>query len=274
MMRRGSVLMEFIMVAPLVTILISMLLQFSQIWIARAITAYAAYSACRSVLSANAAEADDVAQKAAELACSWMCLAGLPSTVSASAGGTSETVVLGRFHDRDDIDDSVTVDHDDGSPLSGEIRIPGWGTIPGSDSASVRVEAEVLSRGGAADGNVAMVKVKFKFPLLLPLAGRMISYFVKQSEDSPGSGDLDPHDYGSHELAAGNNRAWSGQEAVMYGNGDLGIRGGEEDVKFAQDGCFPAITLTDTCVLPMRYSAVNLRSGYPEGVDLPKGGGL
>ena len=268
MTRRGSVLMEFIMVAPLMIILISMLLQFSQIWIAREITAYASYCATRAVLSASADETEHAAQKAAELACAWMCLAGLPGTVS--TGGSSETVSLGRYHDRTDIDDSVTVDHDNGSSLDKEIRIPGWGTIPGSDSAHVRVKADVLSRGGS--DKIAMVKVEFKFPLLLPLAGRMISYFAKWGEDNPGSGDLDSHDYGNHKLTEGNNPAWAGQEAVMDENGVIHYR---EGATFAKDGRFPAIKLTDTCVLPMRYSAVNMWSDvYPAGSDFPRGGGL
>ena len=74
MKRRGSVLMEFIIVAPLMLILVSMLLQFAQIWMARHVAAYAAYCACRSVLSAGSSfDAEMGAQRAAELACSWMC---------------------------------------------------------------------------------------------------------------------------------------------------------------------------------------------------------
>jgi hypothetical protein len=229
--------MEFVLVAPLVIILVSMILQFAHIWTARQVTAYAAYCAARATMVVPKEEKKTAAKKAAELACAWMSLAGLPG----STGGQ-------------------------------EVMIKGWGTIPGSDSAGVRVKADVRSYGGPDDGNVAMVKVEFKFPLLLPLAGRMISYFVKQGEDNPGSGDLDPHDYGSHSLAEGNNPAWSGQEAVMDESGVIHYR---EGATFAADGRFPAITLTDTCVLPMRYSAQKMRSGvYPSTLDFPKGGGL
>ena len=269
--RRGSVLMEFILVCPLLVILVSMLLQFSQIWIAREITAYASYCATRAVLSANSSESDVAAQKAAELACSWMCLAGLPGVAaSGSSGGGSETVHLGRLHDINDIDDYETVDYDDGSPVGTEVRIPGWGTIPGSDSAKVRVKARVVSRGG--ESGLAMVKVEFMFPLVLPLAGRMISYFAKMGEDGGlGASELDPHDYGSHKLTGGNNAAWSGQEAVMDENGVVHDRTG---ATWGQDGRFPVVTLTDTCVISMRYSSENIYPGtYPGTADLPRGAG-
>lgn len=138
MKRRGSVLMEFIIVAPLMLILVSMILQFAQIWIARQITAYAAYCACRSVLSAMTRnDAELGAQRAAELACSWMCLAGMPEAVRNTALGSSETVEVPKFHDRnltastEEFDESKTTSEtvyfDDGAPVKGEIVIPGWG---------------------------------------------------------------------------------------------------------------------------------------------------
>ena len=51
MKRRGSILMEFVIVAPLVLILVSFILQFAHIWIARQVTAYAAYCATRAILA-------------------------------------------------------------------------------------------------------------------------------------------------------------------------------------------------------------------------------
>ncbi len=173
MKRRGSVLMEFIIVAPLMLLLVSMILQFSQIWIAREVTAYAAYCACRSALSVDptGGEAWSGAQKAAELACSWMCLAGLPGTTQASSGGSSETVSLAKFHDAEGVDESTTVTFDDGSGVSGEIVIPGWGSIPGSNSAHTRVAVTALELGPP----YVRATVTFQFPLMLPFAGTLLS---------------------------------------------------------------------------------------------------
>ena len=297
--------MEFIIVAPLMLILVSMILQFAQIWIAREITAYAAYCACRSVLSAVSKEDAELgAQRAAELACSWMCLAGMPNAIRNTDYGSSEKVVLPKFHDRnltvstEEFDESKQVEEtvyfDDGAPVKGEIVIPGWGSIPGSDSSGSRnpmrydrwehgdrrVKTMIVRAHGyvpvekshdgfvwlSADENVryALVRVKFKFPLLLPLAGRMISWFV--SPNAPGlggSGDLGRAgtvDYGSHELTGGNKPAWHGEETVMDEGGELVDR---SSVQWGFDQKFPTIELTEFCMLPMPYS-VNKGFGVSE----------
>lgn len=268
MKRRGSVLMEFIIVAPLMLILVSMILQFAQIWIAREITAYAAYCACRSVLSA----ADDErgaaygAEKAAEVACSWMCLAGLPGAEK-SSGGTRETVMLAKFHDRDDIGDVEIVDADDGAGVTGELVIPGWGSIPGSDSRGVRVTVLEIRK----DPTHARVTVQFKFPMLMPLVGRMLSLFVN-SDDTSDEGEAGKVDYGSHELAGGSNPAWQGETYVMDKTGNRVKT--DSAVAWGADGRFPYIELTETAVLPMSYQSQLLaEEAYAAEDAIPKIGG-
>ena len=90
---KGSVLMEFVIVMPMLIVLLMLVLQFALVWIAREQTAYAAYCAARSSLSYNPAEQQSAAQNAACLALSWVN--------GASAGGSSR-------------------------------QIPGWGNIPNS----------------------------------------------------------------------------------------------------------------------------------------------
>lgn len=221
--KRGSILMEFVLVAPLVLILVSMILQFANIWTARQVTAYAAYCAARATMVVPKDEKKAAAKKAAELACAWMSLAGLP-------GSTGEQ----------------------------EVKIKGWGTIPGSDSADKRVSVEVREDG---ENNVpaAVVTVHFKFPLMLPLAGRMISWAVNHEEG------LSKFDYGHHQLAGGNNPGWAGQETVMDENGNAVDR---TDGVWGKDGRFPFITLTETCVLPMPYSTAKFpKSGFRSGAS-------
>lgn len=236
--RKGSILMEFILVAPLIMILVSMILQFAHIWTARQVTAYAAYCAARATMVVPKSEKKEAAKKAAELACSWMALAGLPGSIG-----------------------------DD------EVKIKGWGTIPGSDSADKRVSVEIRENG---EGEVpaAVVTVQFKFPLMLPLAGRMISWAVNHEE---GIANLD---YGSHKLTekieirdsdgnvialSGDNPGWRGEETIMDENGNAVDR---RDGVWGKGGRFPFITLTETCVLPMPYSTAKFpKSGFRSGAS-------
>lgn len=236
--KRGSILMEFVLVAPLVLILVSMILQFAHIWTARQITAYAAYCAARATMVVPKEEKKAAAKKAAELACAWMSLAGLP-------GSTGEQ----------------------------EVKIKGWGTIPGSDSADKRVSVEVREDG---ENNVpaAVVTVHFKFPLMLPLAGRMISWAVNHEEGLSGL------DYGNHKLTekieirdsdgnvialSGDNPGWRGEETIMDENGNAVDR---RDGVWGKGGRFPFITLTETCVLPMPYSTAKFpKSGFRSGAS-------
>ena len=240
MKRRGSVLMEFVMVAPLVLLLVSFILQFAHIWTARQITAYAAYCATRAIMAVPPGEQDKAAKKAAELACSWMALVGLH-------GGDGED--------------------------SDNVAIPGWGAIPGSDSAEVRVaKTEVLEDG--RDRPIASVMVKFKFPLVLPLAGRMLSWWVNKPEEK-----IDSLDYGHHHMSEEGPKGWAGQEVVMNDRGEAEERGEAHNDSRNADGKYPFIVLTETCVLPMPYSTKRFpKYGYRNDVstdavsDLLRGG--
>lgn len=227
MKRRGSILMEFVMVAPLVLLLVSFVLQFAHIWTARQITAYAAYCATRAIMAVPPEEQEDAAKKAAELACSWMSLVG-------RKGG----------------------DGDDG----GNVSIPGWGVIPGSDSAEVRVANTAVVENGASRP-VASVTVQFKFPLVLPLAGRMMSWWVNKPDEK-----LDSLDYGHHSMTGESTKGWAGQEVVMDEHGNAEERGEAHDMSRQTDGKYPFIVLTETCVLPMPYSTARFPAcGYRNG---------
>lgn len=259
---RGSVLMEFIIVCPLMLILISAILQFAHIWIAREITAYAAFCAARAVLTAQAGEQNNAAQCAAEMACSWMALAGL-STTTVSEGETEEVDVgYDKLYETSDStganDGNVTVSSDNGERVVGELEIPGWGTIPGSDSVRKRVQTKVLKSGGT-DG-CACVAVRFKFPLLMPLVGRMISWTANVAE-----GDREETDYGFHNVEGGHD-GWKGEHMAMDDDGELIDRTDEE---WGEGGKFPVLLLTEACVLPMSYTGANLRSGVYNKLNVP-----
>ena len=267
MKRRGSILMEFVIVAPIILLLVSMVLQFAHIWTARQITAYAAYCATRAIMAVPPDEQEAAAKKAAELACSWMTLVGLPDAVIAArsrAPTGTKTVHVGRLHGKTDISEDETINEYRNAPITGEVGIPGWGSIPGSDSTEVRVKNTEVREDGSGKP-IAMVTVQFKFPLVLPLAGRMISWAANR--DGAHSG-LAKFDYGHHKMKGGNNPAWAGQEVVMNALGDDEVRGDAHDSSSHSDGKFPFITLTETCVLPLPYSTARFpKYGYRRDGD-------
>lgn len=258
--RRGSILMECVLVFPLMLLLISMVLQFAHIWTARQITAYAAYCATRAIMAVPPGdEQKNAAQKAAEVACSWMALAGLPNAIK-DGGSTTKSVYVGKLHNVANVSDSVDVAVDGASVLN-ETWIPGWGSIPGSDSVPKRVMVEIVRNGTGEP--FAEVTVHFKFPLVLPLAGRMISLFANNPNPSRISDD-------TYKVTG-----WAGEkdgnETVMDEYGNAVTRTGGA---WGADGKFPFITLTETCILPMPYSTAKFPTGGYRTERLRVGGAL
>lgn len=140
--RRGSILMETVLVMPLLLLLIFGILQFAQICMARQFVVYAATCAARAMTVVQPSEQADAADRAAKLALSWLCLA---ETDSERAG-------VG-------------------------VEVPGWGRIPGSGSIYRRgfrepekrhINAEVLFDGTDNENPFVGVRVGFRFPLLIP----------------------------------------------------------------------------------------------------------
>jgi len=246
----GSVLIEFIVVCPILVLLVSMILQFSQIWIARQVTAYAAYCATRATLCVRADEVEEkkAAQKAAESVCAWLCLAGLSSDTISS---TTETINTNwdKYHETTAGDispnDLFYKDVSESKPSS-EYEVPGLGSVPGSSSRFARVEVKVV-KGGENPG-YAEVTVKFKFALMLPLAGRMISWAVSHPDDETWD----------------DANTWN--ETVLDDEGNAVER---KRMAYGSDGRYPYIELTETCVLPRPYTTENLpQNAYKYGGDL------
>ena len=101
-MKKGSVMMEFVLTMPIMIVLLMLVLQFGLIWIAREQTAYAAYCAARSSLSYAPDEQVKAANQAAQLALAWV----------------------------------------NGASVGGEKSIPGWGDIPNSGGMEKWVSVE------------------------------------------------------------------------------------------------------------------------------------
>ena len=263
--RRASVLMEFLLVFPIILLLVSMLLQFAQIWIARQITAYAAYCATRATLCVGTGEQDRAARHAAESVCAWMCLAGLSTDDEAETQAmTHDPLNWNKYHDlTDEVANDDTINEDVSAPRSYEHNIPGWGSVPGSSSRHVRVDIAVLQGGGSE--NYAAVRVKFKFPLLLPLAGKIISWAARPDADA----DPSTYDDATGEWTGDYYSIHSGwHEGKEYVMGDDGNGAERSYATYGEDGKFPYIELTETCVLPRPYLTTNFKGGryrYEDG---------
>ena len=191
--RSGSMLMEFVMVMPILFILIMLVLQFAHIWLAKQMVSYAAFCAARATMACSQSECERAAKKAAVQTLAWVNILG------------------------------------DGGLTSG-VKVPGWGTIPESDSAIARISVEDFV---PKQGRYAACTVKFKFPLLIPVAGQMISYCAGTSGASSGT----MKGKATYQPGVG----WTGEENLFHG--------------------FPYIELSATGVLPMPYSTANLPTG-------------
>ena len=182
-----------------------------------------------------------------------MCLAGLSTDEAIETQEmTHDPLNWNNYHNLDvgaEVADDDTIYKDTSGPRANEYTVPGWGTVPGSSSRKVRVKAEVLQGGGS--GNYAAVRVKFKFPLLLPLAGKIISWSVAHPElEASVSTYNDKTDTWTGDYYAIHTGWQGGKEYVMDDDGNGSDR---SYATYGQEGRFPYIELTETCVLPRPY---------------------
>ncbi|MBQ7651591.1 MAG: pilus assembly protein [Victivallales bacterium] len=209
-LKRGSILAETVLVMPLFLLLIFGIIQFALIWTAKQMTAYAAFCATRAIMVVpdKGTEKINAARNAAKVALSWMCIA------------------------------------DNGE--SG-VSIPGWGRVNGSGSVDYRViieEADLLEKGEA--NPVAAVRVRFKYPLLIP--GMAVNKVISSGATSIGL-------------------IGEGRGQVNFYE-DLNEAAGNPDIIAG----WPYIEIEETCVLPMPYSTANFPTGGFEGTSLAGGG--
>ena len=234
--RHGSVLMEFVLTMPILFMLIMLVLQFAQIMVVRQFVAYAAFCSTRSMLCSHPSEwlsknsKNNCAFQAARRVLAWVTIFGTPET--ANLRSWDEDYISVSAGDFSDIDDApiayVTTVY--GSKYTHDVLVPGWGQVPESNSVDRRLDVTP----GVNPGKYAWSTVKYKFPLLIPVAGQMISFLAKHSEDQ----SLYMQ---SRTLMPG----WTGEQEIFDG--------------------VPYIDLTETCVLPLPYSTAKL-PGNPYGV--------
>ena len=203
MTRRGSVMMETVIVMPLLLLLIFGIIQFAQIWMARQLVVYAAYCGARSMMTVVPDEQEKAVERAVKIVLSWICLADL---------GSEENC--------------------DG------VSIPGWGLVGGSRSVDRRVSTQVLANG--VDRDYVACRVKFSFPLLIPVFG------INAILGNTVNGDVN------------GNRPSISKSSDFYG--ELARQSANPKGLGVNDP-WPYITFTEVCALPMPYSPRNLPLG-------------
>ena len=198
--RIGSVMMEFVIAMPVLVVLVMLVVQFAQLWTVRQMVSYSAFCAARSTLSANPAEWSSAKPKAGR--CDHAAAARVLSWVALFGSGAG----------------------------AGGKDVPGWGEIPESD----RIDSRIEVKSEHVAGQYASSTVVFKFPMLVPVAGQMISFLAKRPADGSRYMGMD-----SPSLM------WSGEEELFDG--------------------VPYIELTETCVLPLPFDpAAQPQNSYPE----------
>ncbi len=231
--KRGSALMEFVLVMPILFMLIMGVIQFAQIMVVRQFVAYAAFCATRSIYCSNPKEwsgsqnsKNNCAFQAARRVLAWVTIFGTPETANLRSWDEEHlSIGAGDFAEIEDdnVSFATTVY---GSKATHDVLVPGWGQVPESNSVDRRLKVEADPESGK--GKYAAATVRYKFPLLIPVAGQMISFFAKNSV-------FDSQYMKNKDLTVG---GWTGEEELFDG--------------------VPYIELKETCVLPLPYSTANL----------------
>lgn len=251
---KGAVLLEFLLSMPLLFVMIMTVLQFAHIWMARQVVKYAAYCAARSTLVCNQSTAHLNARAAAKMVCAWITFSEPASELAKiQAGRGSSADPFLRDASFRNAERTVSSLNGKKTQVSGEVedlemKVPGWGSIPGSSSLNERIR--VYAGNKTLDQLdlwhrvtypwKARATVEFDFPLLMPVVGKMLGWIVKQDYQKIKS-DYDRGDIGLHPI--------SGWYRKMKGGTD------DESQRYG----FPYITLRETCILPKPYST----NSYP-----------
>jgi len=137
-MASGSVMLEFVLAAPVVLTLILACMQFAHIWMAKQVVHYAAFCAARATLVCKESEFNRAAEQAARQVCAWIV--------------HGETA---------------------GEPAK---RIPGWGEIPGSGGAERKTRLRSVRNVGRWNIETTVEHdFALLFPLVGPMIGWALS---------------------------------------------------------------------------------------------------
>ena len=93
---------------------------------------------------------------------------------------------------------------------------------------------------------MASVSVIYKFPLVMPVVGQMVSWLAKEDNSSKSNAQ--------YRIVGG----WSGEAEVLEEESRLLSRRSKDNsvlMDYGEEDVFPYVELKEMCVLPMPYSS-------------------
>ena len=149
-MRRGAVLLEFVMCFPILVVLFLFLMQIAQILLTWQVVHYAAFMSARSSMTVNNVRRKAQAEKVARR---------ILAVVSSSPVDSKES--------KDRAPDEYS-------------KLDGWGWLPGTKYLEKQVSVDIPLTD--VDPSGVRCTVKFKMFLNVPVAGRLIAFFAKEKK--------------------------------------------------------------------------------------------
>jgi len=210
--RNGSVAMETVMILPVFVIIIFFILQISLVWGAKQMVSYAAYCGARAALVYNPADYDAEQAKDGHWATRSLEMGGSQRGVVHFAACTVLSWVSWTLADEPTLSLNSTVEGTVTDTLNQDFRLGMVTTVPLSSHirSQVRVEVrefETIWEDGEKDSSndsdeptpierqfpAVTVRVRFDFPLFIPLGGTILGYFYGAGEtqvDTTGAIDM------------------------------------------------------------------------------------
>ena len=207
--RKGAALLEFVFCFPILFVLFLFAVQFAYIMITWQVVHYSAYMGARSAMTVNNLQRKSRAETVAKR---------ILAVVSASPADSKDA--------KDRADDKY-------------IRLDGWGRLPNTKYLDQQVEVDIPLLD--IDPRGLTCTVKFKMFLLVPVAGRIISFFAKEKkseEEKKWEKKLDEQAYALNPALL-----------AQYAN-ELEVKGSDKKEKLK----YPYITLSSTSVIAIPYA--------------------
>lgn len=210
--RNGSVAMETVMILPVFVIIIFFILQISLVWGAKQMVSYAAYCGARAALVYNPADYDAEQARDGHWATRSLEMGGSQRGVVHFAACTVLSWVSWTLtNDIQDLSLNTTVTGTAAASYP-DFTLGGVSSVPLSSRirSQVRVEVrefETIREDGEKDSSndsdeptpierqfpAVTVRVRFDFPLFIPLGGTILGYFYGAGEtqvDTTGAIDM------------------------------------------------------------------------------------
>ena len=206
----GAALLEFVFCFPILFVLFLFAVQFAYIMITWHVVHYSSYMGARSAMTVNNLQRKSRAETVVKR---------ILAVVSASPSDSKEA--------KDRADDKY-------------VLLDGWGRLPNTKYLDQQVEVDIPITD--IDPRGVKCTVKFKMFLLVPVAGRIISFFAKEKKSDEEKNWEKKLDEQAYALNPALLARYANEMSVKDSSGK------KEELKY------PYITLTLSSVIPIPYA--------------------